>query len=75
MKDVAPSTELREWFAHDPARWHEFKHRYRVELRGQTDALDQIRSLARNGVVTLVYGARDQQHNDAVVLGEVLHEA
>ena len=57
MKEIAPSTELREWFGHDPARWSEFQHRYRAELRGQSDALDRIRALTRRGVVTLVYGA------------------
>ena len=72
VKEVAPSTELRKWFGHDPARWTEFQRRYRVELRGQSEALDRIRDLARTGVVTLVYSAHDEQHNDAVVLRSVL---
>jgi len=72
IKDVAPSTELRKWFGHDPARWAEFQRRYRAELRGQSEALDRIRALARAGVVTLVYSAHDEQHNDAVVLRSVL---
>src|ERR1700744_1519951 len=72
MKEIAPSTELREWFGHDPARWPEFRRRYRAELRGQSDALNRIRALAQAGVVTLVYSAHDEQHNDAVVLKETL---
>lgn len=72
MKDVAPSAELREWFGHDPARWPEFRRRYRNELKQHAAELDRIRALARKGTVTLVYGARDEAHNDAVVLKEVL---
>lgn len=72
IKAVAPSTELRKWFGHDPARWAEFQQRYRAELRAQPQALDQIRALAAKGVVTLVYSAHDEQHNDAVVLRAVL---
>ena len=72
VKDVAPSTELRKWFGHDPARWAEFQRRYRAELRGQSETLDRIRGLARMQVVTLVYSAHDEEHNDAVVLWAVL---
>ena len=72
IKDVAPSTELRKWFGHDPARWAEFQRRYRAELRGQSVALDRIHELARARVVTLVYSAHDEQHNDAVVLRALL---
>ncbi len=72
VKDIAPSTELRKWFGHDPARWSEFQRRYRAELRGQAKALDSLRERARAGVVTLVYGAHDEEHNDAVVLRGVL---
>lgn len=72
MKEIAPSTELRQWFAHDPARWAEFQRRYRAELREQSEALDRLRALAKRGVVTLVYSAHDAQHNDAVVLRAVL---
>lgn len=72
IKDIAPSTELRKWFGHDPARWTEFQRRYRAELRGHSDALDKIRALAKAHTVTLVYSAHDEQHNDAVVLREVL---
>jgi uncharacterized protein YeaO (DUF488 family) len=72
IKDVAPSTGLRKWFGHDPGRWTEFQRRYRAELCEQAAALDRVRSLARAGVVTLVYSAHDEQHNDAVVLRAVL---
>jgi uncharacterized protein YeaO (DUF488 family) len=72
MKEIAPSTELRKWFGHDPARWTEFQRRYRAELRGQSDALNRIRALAKRGVVTLVYSAHDEEHNDAVVLRDML---
>jgi uncharacterized protein YeaO (DUF488 family) len=74
MKDIAPSSELRKWFGHDPARWTEFQHRYRAELRQHAQELDRIRALAKKKTVTLVYGAHDEAHNDAVVLREVLLE-
>lgn len=78
-KDLAPSTELRKWFGHDPARWEEFRRRYAHELEGNAEALGQLRALARKGRVTLVYSAHDEAHNDAVVLKDVLlggsHEA
>jgi uncharacterized protein YeaO (DUF488 family) len=72
MKEIAPSSELRKWFGHDPERWQEFRRRYRSELRQHPDELDELRELARQGTVTLVFGARDEAHNDAVVLREVL---
>jgi uncharacterized protein YeaO (DUF488 family) len=68
MKDIAPSTELREWFGHDPARWVEFQRRYRAELRHHGEKLARIRDLAKTGTVTLVYSAHDEEHNDAIVL-------
>ena len=72
VKDLSPSTELRKWFGHDPARWEEFHQRFARELRRHPGDLDRLRDLARNGTVTLVYGARDELHNDAVVLRDVL---
>ena len=74
MKDIAPSTELRRWFGHDPERWPEFQRRYRAELRQHTQELDRIRALAKTQTVTLVYSAHDEEHNDAIVLKEVLLE-
>jgi uncharacterized protein YeaO (DUF488 family) len=72
LKDVAPSTELRKWFAHDPARWAEFRTRYLEELKGDKEQISLLRQEAAKGTVTLVYGARDQQHNEAVVLQKLL---
>lgn len=71
-KELAPSTELRKWFGHDPSRFAEFRHRYVEELRGRRSELTALRRRARAGPVTLVYGARDSEHNEAVVLAEVL---
>jgi len=72
MKAVAPSTELRQWFGHDPERWQEFRRRYTEELRQNTAALDELRELALAGTVTLVFAAHDEAHNDAVVLRDFL---
>jgi uncharacterized protein YeaO (DUF488 family) len=72
LKDVAPSTELRKWFGHDPAKWKEFQRRYRAELKDKKDALKLLREKNREGTVTLVYGARDEEHNGALVLKKVL---
>jgi uncharacterized protein YeaO (DUF488 family) len=72
MKEIAPSTELRKWFGHDPDRWPEFRRRYIEELHQHPELLDELRALARKGTVTLLYGARDEVHNDAVVLRDVL---
>jgi uncharacterized protein YeaO (DUF488 family) len=68
LKDLGPSTELRKWFAHDSAKWEGFRKKYGQELEGKKELLDQIRDASRKGVVTLVYGARDTAHNEAVVL-------
>lgn len=72
LKDVAPSTELRRWFGHDPTKWAEFCRRYRAELKQHADALAMLRNKADGRVVTLVYAARDPEHNNAVALAEVL---
>jgi uncharacterized protein YeaO (DUF488 family) len=72
LKDAAPSAELRKWFDHDPAKWKEFQARYRKELAGRTEAVELLRHKAREQTVTLLYGARDEQHNEALVLKEVL---
>lgn len=72
LKDVAPSTELRKWFAHDPAKWTEFESRYREELQENKEQLSRLEQEAAKGTVTLVYGARDQQHNEAIVLQRLL---
>ncbi len=72
LKDVAPSAALRKWFGHDPQRWEEFRRRYLAELADNTDAVDQLRELAKTGRVTLLYGAHDEEHNQARVLLELL---
>ncbi len=68
LKDVAPSTGLRQWFSHDPAKCAEFQRRYRRELDGKREALDPILKAARRGRVTLVYSSHDAEHNNAVAL-------
>lgn len=72
LKEIAPSTELRQWFHKDPSRWAEFKSRYRHELADHTEAVAHLRALARKGRVTLLYGARDPERNHAVTLMEFL---
>jgi uncharacterized protein YeaO (DUF488 family) len=74
LKDAAPSTELRRWFDHDPDKWDEFQRRYRAELDANPATLEHLIEAAHAGPVTLVYAARDEAHNDAVVLREVLTE-
>lgn len=68
LKEVAPSTALRQWFKHDPKKWPEFQRRYRQELREHPDALRPILDAARRGNVTLVYSSHDPEHNNAAVL-------
>ena len=74
MKDIAPSTELRRWFGHDPARWDEFERRYQAELAEpeRSRLVDALADRAAHGPLTLVYGARDTLHNEAVVLCDVV---
>ncbi len=72
LKDIAPSTALRKWFGHDPARWQEFRRRYAAEIRDHADQLAELRAAAREGPITLVFAARDELHNDAVVLRDAL---
>lgn len=74
LKDVAPSTELRKWFGHDPTKWDEFQSRYRHELEDNDGAWQPLLDAARSGTLTLVYGAKDTEHNDAVVLKGLLEE-
>jgi len=71
IKEVAPSTELRQWFGHDPEKWEEFEKRYRAELKNNP-ALSELQALSRQKNITLVYAARDQLHNEAVVLKQIL---
>ena len=71
-RELAPSDELRRWFGHDPARFDEFSRRYAGELTAHENRLEELRARARAGTLTLVYGARDTEHNDAVVLAGIL---
>lgn len=71
-KELAPSTDLRQWFGHEPSRFEEFRRRYIEELRAQRPRLTSLRRQARTGTATLVYAARDSRHNEAVVLADVL---
>ncbi len=73
-RDLAPSTELRKWFGHDPARWEEFRKRYRAELKQREERLAQLRELAAIEAVSLLYGAKDTERNQAVVIAEALHQ-
>jgi len=75
MRDIAPSTALRRWFNHDPAKWEEFCERYRAELREQQPLLDAVRRQAKEGPVTLLYSARDERFNQAAVLQLVLKQS
>ena len=72
LKDIAPSTELRQWFGHVPERWEEFRKRYTRELDANPDAVAELRQWLKHGRVTLVYGARDEERNQAVALREYL---
>ncbi len=75
LREIAPSTELRAWFAHDPKRWAEFRKRYRKELRNHAAELHALRQRATRKRVTLLYGAKDRQFNQAVVLEETLRKS
>lgn len=72
FKELAPSTALRKWFGHDPARWQEFRRRYTAEVHEHPEMVNQLRSMARQGTITLVFSAHDELHNDAVVLRDLL---
>jgi uncharacterized protein YeaO (DUF488 family) len=72
LKDVAPSPELRKWFGHDPARWEQFQERYQKELRKQEEAVQLLKQKGKEGTVTLVYAARDEEHNGALALKRLL---
>lgn len=68
LKDVAPSAELRRWFGHDPDKWDEFRRRYQKELKDKSDLLKLLKRKAESGAITLIYAARDEEHNGALVL-------
>jgi len=74
LKDIAPSTELRKWFAHDPEKWRRFRARYQTEIRNNHVLIKVIKQKAREGRITLIYGARDEEHNEALVLKQFLEK-
>jgi uncharacterized protein YeaO (DUF488 family) len=74
LKSIAPSDELREWFDHDEAKFDEFERRYRAELAERSGAVEKLLAYAEDGTLTLVYGAADREHNNAVVLRDYLRE-
>jgi uncharacterized protein YeaO (DUF488 family) len=74
LKEVAPSAELRAWFAHDPAKWQQFRKRYWAELERNKDAVAELKQHVKKGTVTFIYAARDEEHNSAVVLKEFLEQ-
>jgi uncharacterized protein YeaO (DUF488 family) len=74
LRDLAPSAELRRWFSHDPAKWEQFRRRYFAELEGNDEAMRPLREAARRGKVTLLYSARDIEHNSATALKEYLEK-
>ena len=75
LRDIAPSDELRHWFAHDPKRWPEFKRRYKAELKGRSDELRPIRDALAKGKATLLFAAHDEAHNNAVVVKELVERS
>jgi uncharacterized protein YeaO (DUF488 family) len=74
LKEIAPSTELRKWFGHDPHKWTEFKTRYRAELKQNQEQLSILQEEVRKGTATLVYSAKDEEHNNAIVLQQLLEK-
>jgi uncharacterized protein YeaO (DUF488 family) len=75
LKEIAPSTELRKWFAHDPKKWKKFRGRYETEIRHKDDLIKVLNQKAREGTITLIYGARDEKHNEALVLKHILEKS
>lgn len=72
LKDIAPSDELRKWFSHEPSKWQEFKKRYRSELKKNSGLIERLIAESKRGIITLLFAAKDKEHNNAVVLKEVI---
>ncbi len=72
MKEIAPTDNLRKWFGHEPSKWPEFKKRYKKELEGKPEVVGRLKGYVRRGTITLVYAAKDTEHNNAVVIKEVI---
>lgn len=75
LKAIAPSTELRKWFGHDPSKWKEFQKRYAAELKQHPDLIKELKRKATEGTITLIYAARDEEYNEAVLLKKVLQRS
>ena len=75
LQEIAPSTELRKWFDHDPKRWKSFRRRYEMEIRHKEDLIKVLQQKAHEGTITLIYGARDEKHNEALVLKQFLERS
>lgn len=72
LKDIAPSTALREWFGHDPDKWVEFQKKYKIELANNNEPVAELKKIVRqNKMVTLLYAAKDEEHNEAVVIANL----
>jgi len=74
LKEIAPTTTLRKWFAHDPEKWEEFKKRYRIELKNNSEAVETLKDEIKKGPVTLIYGAKDEVHNEARFLKDAINK-
>jgi uncharacterized protein YeaO (DUF488 family) len=74
LKEIAPSNALRKWFDHDPAKWPEFLERYREELVRQPEAVERLQALARTQTITFLFAAKDERHNNAVALAQLLNQ-
>ena len=72
LKDIAPSTELRKWFGHDPEKWKSFRGRYETELKSKDELVEMLKAKAGKGTITLLYAARDEKNNEALVLKKVV---
>lgn len=74
LKEIAPSTQLRKWFRHDPVKWKRFRGRFETEIRHKEDLIERLTCEAEKGMLTLVYAARDEKHNEAMVLKQFLEK-
>ena len=74
LKEIAPTTELRKWFGHDPEKWNEFKKKYVAELKKNKETVSILKEKIKEGTVTILYGARDEEHNEALVILDFLDE-
>jgi uncharacterized protein YeaO (DUF488 family) len=75
LKEIAPSTELRKWFDHDPEKWRRFRGRYETEIKHKDDLIKILKRKASEGTITLIYGAQDEKHNEALVLKQFLEKS